>query len=60
MPPPPSASQPPPDPASPRLSDRRIHVICGARVLLFATFMTVAAAIPLLVRDWGLGAAAAG
>lgn len=60
MPPPPSASQPPPDPASPRLSDRRIQVICGARVLLFATFMTVAAAIPLLVRDWGLGAAAAG
>lgn len=42
------------------LSDRRIRAVCAARVLLFATYMTVAATIPLLMRDWGLGAAAAG
>lgn len=42
------------------LSDRRLQAICVARVLLFATFMTVAAAIPLLMRDWGLSATAAG
>lgn len=55
-----SASPPPPDPATPRLTDRRIHVVCAARVLLFASFMTVAAAIPLLITEWDLGAAAAG
>ncbi|MGA8261019.1 MAG: MFS transporter [Arenicellales bacterium] len=47
------------DPPSP-LSRKRIAVICGARVFLFATFMTVAATIPLLMSDWGLTAAAAG
>lgn len=41
-------------------SNARIRAICAARVLLFATFMTVAAAIPLLVEAWGLSAAAAG
>lgn len=42
------------------LSERRILVLCLARVFLFATFMTVAATIPLLMRDWGLSATAAG
>jgi MFS family permease len=37
-----------------------VLAICGARVLLFATFMTVAATIPLLVDAWGLSATAAG
>ncbi len=42
------------------LTETRVIVICLARVLLFATFMTVAAAIPALMRDWGLSATAAG
>ncbi len=42
------------------LSDARIRVICAARVLLFATFMTVAASIPLLIVEWDLTATAAG
>lgn len=50
----------PADPAPPLLSRRRILVVCTARVFLFATFMTVAATIPLIMSEWGLGAAAAG
>lgn len=42
------------------LSHRRIVAICIARVFLFATFMTVAATIPLIMTDWNLSAAAAG
>jgi MFS family permease len=42
------------------LSGRRIVAICMARVFLFATFMTVAATIPLLIPEWRLSAAAAG
>jgi MFS family permease len=38
----------------------RLAAICFARVFLFATFMTVAAVIPLLMRDWALSATAAG
>jgi MFS family permease len=38
----------------------RLLAICAARVFLFATFMTVAATIPLLTLDWELSAAAAG
>ena len=38
----------------------RLLAICTARVFLFATFMTVAAVIPLLMRDWLLSATAAG
>jgi MFS family permease len=38
----------------------RLAAICFARVFLFATFMTVAAVIPLLMRDWELSATAAG
>jgi MFS family permease len=38
----------------------RLATICVARVFMFATFMTVAAVIPLLMRDWGLSATAAG
>ena len=38
----------------------RLLVICVARVFLFATFMTVAAVIPLLALDWTLSATAAG
>jgi MFS family permease len=34
--------------------------ICMARVFLFATFMTVAATIPLIMAEWSLSAAAAG
>ncbi len=38
----------------------RLLAICAARVFLFATFMTVAAVIPLLMREWALTATAAG
>jgi len=44
----------------PALTLPRIVGLCVARVFLFATFMTVAAAIPLLTIEWGLSAAAAG
>ena len=37
----------------------RLLAICAARVFLFATFMTVAGAIPLLTREWELSATAA-
>src|SRR5690242_3689931 len=42
------------------MSPGRLAAICVARVFLFATFMTVAATIPLLMRDWSLSATAAG
>jgi MFS family permease len=42
------------------LSERRMVAICMARVFLFATFMTVAATIPLIMAEWSLSAAAAG
>ena len=38
----------------------RLVAICVARVFLFATFMTVAAAIPLITLEWALSATAAG
>jgi MFS family permease len=38
----------------------RMLAICGARVFLFATFMTAAAVIPLITLDWSLSATAAG
>lgn len=38
----------------------RLAAICAARVFLFATFMTVAAVIPLLMHEWSLSATAAG
>jgi len=38
----------------------RLLAICAARVFLFATFMTVAAVIPLLMLEWSLTATAAG
>lgn len=38
----------------------RLLAICAARVFLFASFMTVAAVIPLLMRHWALTATAAG
>lgn len=50
---------PPAAPESP-LSRQRIFTICAARVFLFATFMTVAATIPLIITDWKLSATAAG
>src|SRR5688500_2518383 len=43
-----------------RLTPGRLAAICAARVFLFATFMTVAAVIPVLMRDWSLTATAAG
>jgi len=42
------------------MTSARLLAICAARVLLFATFMTVAAVIPLLMQDWALTATAAG
>ncbi len=42
------------------LTSRLIVIISIARILLFATFMTVAACIPVLVRDWEVSAAGAG
>jgi MFS family permease len=44
----------------PLLSKGRLLAICTARVFLFATFMTVAATIPLIITEWALTAAAAG
>jgi MFS family permease len=38
----------------------RFLAICVARVFLFATFMTVAAVIPLITTEWALSATAAG
>ena len=43
-----------------QLSAGRLLAICSARVFLFATFMTVAAVIPLITVEWGLSATAAG
>ncbi|MGH8708397.1 MAG: MFS transporter, partial [Burkholderiales bacterium] len=43
-----------------RLGSARLAAICAARVFLFAIFMTVAAVIPLLMREWALSATAAG
>lgn len=51
---------PPADTAAPLLSPRRILAVCTARVFLFATFMTVAATIPVIMSEWNLTAAAAG
>ncbi|HEY9529969.1 MAG TPA: MFS transporter [Burkholderiales bacterium] len=42
------------------MTPARLLALCTARVFLFSTFMTVAAVIPLLMRDWALSAAAAG
>lgn len=44
----------------PSLSPRQVLVICAARTLMFATFMVVAATIPLLITTWGLSATKAG
>lgn len=44
----------------PALTFGRIVGLCVARVFLFASFMTVAASIPLLQADWGITATAAG
>jgi len=43
-----------------QLTTGRLFAICAARVFLFATFMTVAGAIPLISLEWGLNATAAG
>lgn len=42
------------------LSTARVLAICGARTLMFSTFMVVAATIPLLITDWGITATRAG
>ncbi|MGH8741880.1 MAG: MFS transporter, partial [Burkholderiales bacterium] len=42
------------------MTPARLLAICGARVFLFSTFMTVAAVIPLITLDWALSATAAG
>lgn len=42
------------------LSTARVLGICGARTLMFSTFMVVAATIPLLITDWGITATRAG
>jgi len=44
----------------PSLTPRQVLVICAARTLAFATFMVVAATIPLLITTWGLSATKAG
>jgi MFS family permease len=43
-----------------QMSGGRLLAICSARVFLFATFMTVAAVIPLITLEWKLSATAAG
>jgi MFS family permease len=42
------------------ITTSRLFAICAARVFLFATFMTVAAVIPLITLEWKLSATAAG
>lgn len=42
------------------LSEPRILVVCAARVLLFGTFMSVAATSPLLLDAWDVSAAGVG
>lgn len=42
------------------MPDRWTLAVCAARTLLFATFMTVASVIPLLLEEWRIGAAEAG
>lgn len=42
------------------LTENRIRLVCIARILLFASFMTVAATLPLLIKNWSLSATAAG
>lgn len=44
----------------PSLSPRQVLLISGSRTLMFATFMVVAATIPLLIVEWGLSATKAG
>lgn len=44
----------------PSLSPRQVLLISASRTLMFATFMVVAATIPLLIVDWGLSATKAG
>ncbi|MGH8691729.1 MAG: MFS transporter [Burkholderiales bacterium] len=43
-----------------QITTGRLLAICTARVFLFATFMTVAGAIPLITVEWQLSATAAG
>ena len=43
-----------------QITTGRLAAICTARVFLFATFMTVAAVIPLISVEWALSATAAG
>jgi MFS family permease len=43
-----------------QINTGRLVAICAARVFLFATFMTVAAVIPLISLEWRLSATAAG
>ena len=42
------------------MTSARLLAMCAARVFLFAPFMTVAAVIPLIMREWALTATAAG
>jgi MFS family permease len=42
------------------LAPGRLLAICAGRVFMFATFMTVAATIPLISLEWALSATAAG
>ena len=42
------------------MTSTRLLAICAARVFLFTPFMTVAAVIPLIMREWALTATAAG
>lgn len=42
------------------LTETRICLISLARIMLFATFMTIAATLPLLIQEWSLSATAAG
>jgi MFS family permease len=42
------------------LTATRLLAICAARVLLFASFMAVAAVLPLIMQEWALSATAAG
>jgi MFS family permease len=40
--------------------DRWTLAVCVSRIFLFATFMTVASVIPVLIEEWGIAAAEAG
>jgi MFS family permease len=47
-------------PGGPPLTDRWTLAVCATRIFLFANFMTVAAVMPILLKEWQISGAEAG